>query len=486
MLACNDTRPSQDQDALAATRGWRPARQPARAAWLGLAVGALGLTLLVAVAACTADGGYIPDGAVANAGGMGAGGAGAGGAGAGGSTCFPATGGTGGQPTVTAPACIMPAKWLGALAKPTPLVSVGRPVTTNSTEQANVGLIVDGKYHVANGLLLTPVAGAPKWVSIDMGTGYTKLLLGWQDVGYQDYGPSFYTATDYKNATSPVGYLIKTSADSTNGDDGTWTTVVTVTDNPVRARTHLIPFAGMKWVRFEVTAAGLDASGAARAVQLDEIEVRDFSAIGDSDPTDGYFIMGDSITKVSFNRTGGPNELDRLITAQRPAYTPALVEAGNGGETLNHALLHLQDNQWLTYAEGLTFVTLAYGTNDSWGSNTAAGAGFEATLRSIIKLLTDAKRVPILPRIPWNTVGAHVDEFNAVIDKLQLEFELPCGPDLYGLVAAHPEYVQGVATVQADCTVKYSGDGVHPQSAVAKAAIQQAYADAVLPIYPSP
>jgi hypothetical protein len=91
-----------------------------------------------------------------------------------------------------------------------------------------------------------------------------------------------------------------------------------------------------------------------------------------------------------------------------------------------------------------------------------------------------------LPRIPWNTVGAHVDDFNAVIDKLQLEFELPCGPDLYGLVAAHPEYVQGVATVQADCTVKYSGDGVHPQSAVAKTAIQQAYADAVLPLYPAP
>jgi lysophospholipase L1-like esterase len=319
-----------------------------------------------------------------------------------------------------------------------------------------------------------------------VGSGYTQLLLGWQDVGFTDFGPTSYAATDYQNATSPLGYLIKTSADSTDGNDGNWTTMVTVTDNPVRARTHLLPFTAMRWVRFEVTAAALSASKAAREVRIDEIELHDYSAIGESDLTDGWFIMGDSITKMTFDRNRGPNEFDKLITARRPGYAPALVEAGIGGETLKQALSHLQKNQWLAYAEGLTFVTLAFGTNDSWGSATSTSAGFETTMRSIIQLLTDAKRVPILPRIPWNTVGANVDQFNAIIDQLQQEFELPCGPDLYGLMAAHPDYVQGTSSLDATCSVTYSGDGVHPQSLEAKNAIQQAYANALLPLYPSP
>lgn len=141
----------------------------------------------------------------------------------------------------------------------------------------------------------------------------------------------------------------------------------------------------------------------------------------------------------------------------------------------------------LQNSEGLTFVTLAYGTNDSWGGTTPTAAGFETTMRSVIQVLTDAGRIPILARIPFNTVSTSVSQFNAVIDKLQQEFQLPCGPDLYGLVAAHPEYVGAVGTVQPNCTIKYSGtDGVHPQSGAAKDAIHRAYAEALLPLYPSP
>jgi acyl-CoA thioesterase I len=484
MLGCNDHSHCRGHEALPATDRQPPGQGSAKTAGARRLGGSLLLAVLVAAPACLTD--PSDDGATPDAGAGGAGGAGdAGGAGGAdtGATGCPA--GTGDGPAMpTTPACTMPAKWRGALAKPTPLVSIGRPVTTNSTDQASRSLIVDGKYHVQNGLLLTPVAGTPTWASIDVGAGYTQLLLGWQDVGYQDYGPSFYAATDYQTATSPAGYLIKTSADSTDGNDGTWMTVVTVADNPVRARTHLLPFAGMRWVRFEVTAAGQSSSGGLRDVRIDEIELRDYSAIADGDLTDGWFILGDSITKMSFNRTSGANELDRLIAAKRPGYAPALVEAGNGGETLKHVLRHLQNEAWLAYAEGLTFVTVAFGTNDSWGSNTPEAAGFETTMRSVIKLLIDAKRVPVLPRIPWNTVGAYVEQFNAVIDKLQQEYELPCGPDLYGVAAAHPEYVQGVATVQSDCTVTHSGDGVHPQSSQARAAINLAYADAVLPVYP--
>src|SRR5512143_2578805 len=125
--------------------------------------GTLVLTVLAAAVGCVTD----PESELAlDAGARGSGGAGGGGAG--GTACPPATGGIGGPTTAATPICTMPAKWLGVLRKPTPLVSVGRPVTTSSTEQANKGLLVDGKYHVGNGLLLTPVAGAPTWAAIDV------------------------------------------------------------------------------------------------------------------------------------------------------------------------------------------------------------------------------------------------------------------------------------------------------------------------------
>jgi lysophospholipase L1-like esterase len=385
----------------------------------------------------------------------------------------------------------MPAKWVGKLAKPAPLVSLAKPVFTNSTDQANKGLLVDGKYKNGNGLVFSPTDTSATWASIDVGTGYTKLLLVWKDIGASDYfAPTEAgSATDYSVASGmfPTGYLIKTSSDSTDGDDGTWTTAVTVTDNAAPARSHVIDFAGLRWVRFEVTATYPVSTGQWRVARIDELELHDISAIGPGDLTDSWFIMGDSITKMTFDRARQAGEFDKVIAAQRPAYHPAEIGAGIGYEKLSDALRHLQSEAWLKNSEGLNFVTLAYGTNDSWGGTSPTAAGYETTMRAIIKILTDAGRVPVLARIPWNTVSTSVPQFNAVIDMLQQEFELPCGPDLYSVVAAHPEYVGATGTVQPNCTVKYAGnDGVHPQTSAAKNAIQAAYAEAVLPLYPTP
>lgn len=387
----------------------------------------------------------------------------------------------------------MPAKWVGKLAKPAPLVSLGKPVFTNSTDQANKGLLVDGKYKNGNGLVFSPTGTSATWASIDVGTGYTKLLLVWKDIGATDYFAPIEagSTTDY-NVTSgmfPTGYLVKTSSDSSDGDDGTWTTAVTVSDNAAPARSHVIDFTGMRWVRFEATATYEVSTGKWRVARIDELELHDISTIGPGDLTDSWFVMGDSITKMTFDRARQAGEFDAVITAQRPSYNPAVIGAGIGYETAADALRHLQTETWLQNSEGLNFVTLAYGTNDSWcGNCTPESKGFETTLRSIIKALTDANRVPVLARIPWNTVSpASVPLFNAVIDKLQQEFELPCGPDLYSVTMAHPEYIGATGTVQSDCAVTYVGkDGVHPQTSAAKNAIQAAYAQAVFPLYPTP
>jgi len=378
-----------------------------------------------------------------------------------------------GDASVAPSHCTTPARWAGKLAHPAQLVSVGKPVFTNSSDQANGGLVVDGQYKIKSGLLLTPTATASAWVSIHLGAGHNKLLLNWQDSTSSDFGPSNYAQTDFKRANGPSGYLIKVSSDSTNGDDGTWSTVVTVTDSPVRSRrTHVFDFGGMQWVRFEVTASPMvDVAGTPtmQAVRLDEIALHDVSAVGPDDLSDTWYVLGDSITKMSFDRARMTNELDKLIAVRRPGYTPAILEAGNGGETLSDLLRHLKTEQWLSYGEGLKFVTLAYGTNDSWGRTAAAATTFEATLREVVQLLLDAKRVPILARIPWNNVSPNLAAFNAVVDKLQREYDLPCGPDLYTWFANHQ--------------TELGTDKVHP-GPVGAVSIHRLYGEALLPLYP--
>jgi hypothetical protein len=65
-------------------------------------------------------------------------------------------------------------------------------------------------------------------------------------------------------------YRLQVSADSTNGQDGTWTTVVTVTANPYTYRQHLNPFTGMKWLKLtpdsNVTIAELEVWDASNGV----------------------------------------------------------------------------------------------------------------------------------------------------------------------------------------------------------------------------
>src|SRR5205823_499890 len=105
----------------------------------------------------------------------------------------------------------------------------------------------------------------------------------------------------------PADYTIQTSADSTNGADGTWQTVASVRDNAVRTRAHSFPFGGASWVRMMVTV------GAGGGLDVDEIDVHDASR----GSADTVFFLGDSITAASFLRC------DRL----QPSYAALVHDA---------------------------------------------------------------------------------------------------------------------------------------------------------------
>jgi lysophospholipase L1-like esterase len=381
----------------------------------------------------------------------------------------------------------MPAEWLGKIATPSPNISVGKPVK-GSAGTATLELAVDGKYHTSNGALLTAgstsaadaAAWAPGWISINVGTGPSKVLLTWLETGYNEFN---------KPASAPAAYDILTSSDSTDGQDGTWTSISSVSgevaepNNLYRGRSHVIDFTGKSWVRFLVTKAPATGTGLFRAVRVDEISIYDIST-ATAGARDTWLIMGDSITKMSFERSGADKDFDQLNHAARSAYFPAVIGAGIGGEFSKDAVTHA--TEWLSKFEGIDFVTFAYGTNDSWGNKSPAASGFEANVRAFIDVVKKAGKTPVLARAPFSgQARTAIADYNAIIQSLTAEFKLPCGPDLYTWFAEHQCPTGDAAVDQYNDYTTANGALVHPSDA-GKRSINRLYSEALLPLYPAP
>ena len=190
------------------------------------------------------------------------------------------------------------------IARPNPIVSRGKTVFPSTAAAVN-----NGSYH--DGGWSTRVADLPASAAINIGAGPTKLLVQWDDGGTYNYkDPAGTTVYGL-----PMGYTIDVSGDSTTGADGTWTTLVSVTDNVVRSRGHTIDFTGMTWVRMTVTAA--PATISANGVQIGEIDVHDVSATGDGLPDDTWFFMGDSITAFAYDRSPSTSRATRRWSTGR-------------------------------------------------------------------------------------------------------------------------------------------------------------------------
>jgi acyl-CoA thioesterase-1 len=388
-------------------------------------------------------------------------------AGASGGSSAGGTGGTGGATGIggaravyMAPACNPDSSTMGQVANASPLISVGKRVTA-STGVTNAGKVVDGLYPHAG--MSVPAAMLPAWIAIELGSGPSRLLLSWADVGWGNYN-------DPTMGGSPAAYTIETSGDSTNGQDGAWQTVVTVTANSVRERAHTFPFAGKTWVRFSITAAA-SATATTPLVAIDEIAIHDISvAAGTTTASDTWFFMGDSITVNAFRRQyAAGTSFDAIIHAARPAFSPNMLDGGIGGELSTDGLKHLPT--WLMLNPDVQHVALMYGTNDSWGDKAAASTSFEANMNAIVQMVLDAGKVPILARLPYSEQAkTTLPQFNTIIDKISTDKKLPCGPDLYDWFRVHPEQV--------------SVDGVHP-SEVGYRSINKLWAEAMSRLYPA-
>jgi lysophospholipase L1-like esterase len=353
------------------------------------------------------------------------------------------------------PACENGASTPGRVTTPSPLVSLDARVTASDNvtypEHAT-----DGVYHDPSGVVFgLPTEDEPAWVAIELEGDYERLLLTFADAEWGNYNAKKFT---------PRSYRIETSADSRDGADGEFTTVVEIEDNPVRTREHAFGFAGQRWVRFVVTAAHADSP----AVRVDEFALYDIGAAGDGKPEDTWFFLGDSITAGAFTRTFNTNDFDRVISAAAPGFTPAYLNGGISGETASEGLARLE--RVLTEIPDVSHVLIGYGTNDSWGSQSVESVGFENSMNALVDRVLEADKVPILARIPYaSTAHATLPDFNAVIDRITADRGLPCGADLYGHFLLHPD--------------ELAADGVHPATA-GYSSMNRVWAEAVLPLYP--
>jgi acyl-CoA thioesterase-1 len=328
-----------------------------------------------------------------------------------------------------------------------PLVSRGRRVESQPLGGAAV---VDGAYRTsvswAGG---HPSAARPSWVAIDLGGGYSRVLVSWGSSGNHDYTDRLYGA--------PVDYQLETSGDSTNGSNGTWRTAVTVTGNPVRTRAHAIDFAGQRWVRLSVTALSPDVFE--YGLFLDEIDVHDLSRGGN----DVWVFFGDSIVSTVFDRAPEHQpSFAELVASRHPGFFPAMLAAGIG--SLHHYDATARIDEVLALNPDAHVIALAFGVND-WDP-----VAYRRDLTEVVIRVRASGRIPIVARIPFRTDGRtdYAGQLNEVVDAVTRELGLLPGPDLYGWYVTHSGQLS---------------DGLHPDPEGALETLRL-WADAAEALYP--
>jgi lysophospholipase L1-like esterase len=335
---------------------------------------------------------------------------------------------------------------------PNPRISINKP-TAGYTADAfqNSSGVNDG---IFNTYATTwnagfPTPAAPAWIAINLGQGPTRVLLEWNAGGNYNY-----QETDYGG---PGNYAIYTSSNSTTGADGTWSQVVSVTNNIYRTRSHSFDFTGMKWVKMVISAAPANSlNGAA----FDEIEVYDISTAYSRGriAEDTWFFMGDSITAfwADRNTASGTNDpashqpsFAAWIQIDNTNYFPSMINGGIGGETSANGLARLAQN--LADNPDYHYWALDYGANDAAGNNSNT-ANFRANMQAMITMLLANGRMPVIPHLSYATDGGHnyATNFNAVIDALVVSNGILAGPDCYTFFKANTNQLS---------------DGLHPNDA---------------------
>jgi acyl-CoA thioesterase I len=299
---------------------------------------------------------------------------------------------------------------------PMPRISIGKPAFA-SMDTAHAKNLVDGN------LVNVWTGAVNSWVAVKVGSGYSKVLVHWIPYEYSNWIP-YWEATDSTGA--PGNYQIYVSANSTNGADGTWTMADSALESHYVSRMHTINFAGMQWVKMQMTKT----AWANNPIALAELEV--FDATNGTEDT--WFFMGNSITSGAFHNRITPN-FSQVVTSNFPGYTPAMINGGHSGARTTEGMQEIDER--LRINPDVHFWCLEYGTNDTRdGYDTIL---FRNYLDTIITKIMAAGHVPLFAYAPWSAwLGPGTPPYNRAIDYLNAKYHLLPGPDLFTWFKDHP------------------------------------------------
>jgi len=262
-----------------------------------------------------------------------------------------------------------------------------------------------------------------------------KVIAVWyNDSTYDDIG-------SYVNkGQEPVDYVIEINkaAGGSCPNDG-WERAVSVSNNRLSSKQHLVDMKGANWIRIRVTKA----EGGKVKFNFD---IHDAS----QGVFDSWVFFGDSITAGGMGNSWGTSYA-AYINRKDSRYYPVAQNGGIGGIASPHGKAAIEG--WLKDSP-VKYVGIAYGTNDCWGNPNNIN-NYYANTKAMIDTVLKLGKVPVLPMIPASTnqdVQPNAKLFNQKIRQLYAEYgdQIVKGPDFEAFFEKNPNLL--------------SSDGVHPSS----------------------
>ncbi len=331
---------------------------------------------------------------------------------------------------------------------PNKLISRGMPAYSSDGDASG---LVDNAFGYG---VFTVSDGA--WAAIEVGEGPDEVFITWNNSGYS-WSDVIASGTSCKQGTSiPVDYTIQISGNSTDGEDGDWTVVDSITDNTVTTRGHQVSFEGASWIKIAIESGG---------GSFDEVEVFDMSDGG----TDTWFFPGTSISANAF-KSAPENNFADVVADSYLGFTPAMIRGGI--PCINSTSFAEDIDLYIENAGNVNFWAIEMGTNDAWGGSNYNVETFTENMQTVIDKCLENGITPIIARMIGtneDSAGWQVHEdYLTAIDQLTEENNLIPGPDFYTWFSTHPNDL--------------ASDGVHPSDS-GSASMQRLWAEKMDSIY---
>jgi hypothetical protein len=271
----------------------------------------------------------------------------------------------------------------------------------------------------------------------------------------------------FEGGNLPADYTIDASADSTDGTNGTWTTLATVTGYRRNSKIDKVTMKGQRWIRMSVTAYLAGQTPAQTAVNIAEIRVYKKKAAGGTG-IDSIGILGDSITFADHRETGPDTFYEHIQTGKNDGTVPMGFIMGMIGQSTGCLAKSSTDVNSLATAITLTPELRYFGISLGTNIRTPMKQDF---IDGVDQLLA-AGKVPVLARMPdtdesrggYGTAD-YKESVLLAVDQVSAQYKLIPGPDFY------TPFRQNLAT--------YISDGTH-HTAAGGAVERQMWADTFL------